>query len=75
MASVETSPEVRAALNRLAKRYAAMAPGCEEPAPVTTACRFAAWGVDHPSIVHSTPPRRNSLLRKSLPGGYPCVSP
>jgi len=42
MAGVETSPEVRAALNRLADRYAAMAAGCEDPAPVTTACEFAA---------------------------------
>jgi hypothetical protein len=33
MASVETSAEVRAALTRLADRYAAMAPGCQEPEP------------------------------------------
>jgi hypothetical protein len=41
MANVEASAEVRAALNRLADRYAAMAAGYQTPALVTTACEFA----------------------------------
>jgi hypothetical protein len=42
MASVETSVEVRAALNRLADRYAAMADGCQGSVRAAMACRFAA---------------------------------
>jgi hypothetical protein len=42
MATIESSSEVRAALNRLADRYAAMAVECLGPARVTTACEFAA---------------------------------
>ena len=41
MASVETSAEVRAALNRLADRYAAMAVGCQDNVALTAACEFA----------------------------------
>jgi hypothetical protein len=37
MASVEPSVEVRAALNRLADRYAAMADGCHNPGRTTMA--------------------------------------
>jgi hypothetical protein len=39
LAGVETSAEVRAALNRLADRYAAMADGCQGQ---TTPCELAA---------------------------------
>jgi hypothetical protein len=42
MASIEASADVRAALNRLADRYAAMAADCQNPARVTMACGFAA---------------------------------
>jgi hypothetical protein len=42
MASVEPSAEVRAALNRLADKYAAMAAGCQGPALVTMASELAA---------------------------------
>jgi hypothetical protein len=42
MASVETSEEVCAALNRLADRYAAMAAECQNPVQVTMACGFVA---------------------------------
>jgi len=38
MASAETSAEVRAALNRLADRYAAMTPGRQDPARGTRLC-------------------------------------
>ena len=42
LASVETSTEVRAALNRLAERYAAMAAGRQNAAPgAATASEFA----------------------------------
>jgi hypothetical protein len=42
LACVETSTEVRAALNRLAERYAAMAAGCQNTALAgTTANEFA----------------------------------
>jgi hypothetical protein len=41
LASVEASTEVRAALNRLAERYAAMAAGCQDPSLATTASEFA----------------------------------
>jgi hypothetical protein len=37
MAIVEASVEVRAALNRLADRYAAMATKCRNPAPLSMA--------------------------------------
>jgi hypothetical protein len=37
MASVETSAEVRAALIRLADRYAAMADGCRDAEPIAFA--------------------------------------
>ena len=39
LASVEASTEVRAALNRLAERYAAMAVGSQDPALATTGLR------------------------------------
>ena len=42
MADVETSTEVRAALNRLADRYAAMAGGCQNDVQLATDCAFAA---------------------------------
>lgn len=42
MASVEPSAEVRAALKRLADRYAAMADGCDNPGWITMACAFVA---------------------------------
>lgn len=42
MAIVEASAEVRAALNRLADRYAALAATCQKPAQVAMACEFAA---------------------------------
>jgi len=42
MASVETSAEVRAALIRLADRYAAMAVDCQSPARSTMALASAA---------------------------------
>ncbi len=40
MASTEASSEVRAALNRLADRYAAMADGCQDPSR-SAACAYA----------------------------------
>jgi hypothetical protein len=42
LASTETSAEVRAALNRLADRYAAMADDCQGPGRATIALQFAA---------------------------------
>jgi len=42
LALVETSAEVRAALTRLADRYAAMAVGFQHPAQAATACQLAA---------------------------------
>jgi predicted DNA-binding transcriptional regulator YafY len=41
LARVETSTEVRAALNRLAERYAAMAAGRRNPSLAATASEFA----------------------------------
>jgi hypothetical protein len=42
LASVETCPDVRAALIRLANRYEAMAAGCETPLRDTVAYEIAA---------------------------------
>jgi hypothetical protein len=42
LASVETCPEVRAALTRLADRYAAMATGSEPPLRATISYELAA---------------------------------
>jgi hypothetical protein len=42
LATVETSAEVRAALTRLADRYAAMAESCMGPGQSTLESRFAA---------------------------------
>jgi hypothetical protein len=41
MASIELSAEVRAALTRLADRYAAMADGYQDPLRVSIACAYA----------------------------------
>jgi hypothetical protein len=42
LASAETCPEVRAALTRLADRYAAMATGSDDPLRATVAYELAA---------------------------------
>jgi hypothetical protein len=42
MAGVEASADVRAAMIRLADRYAAMATGYRNLADETTTCKFAA---------------------------------
>jgi len=42
LASAETCPDVRAALTRLADRYAAMAAGSENPLPATNGYGLAA---------------------------------
>jgi hypothetical protein len=42
MARVETSADVKAALNRLADRYAAMTDECWHPEQTMMACEFVA---------------------------------